>query len=458
MLDRSVPTSFIVKNQVPGFVREKHDKFISFLETYYEYMDQDQGINDYIRNVLSFLDPDKTTEYLLLNFFDELKNIPKSLAVDKRFLAKHIYDLYDAKGTESSIETLFRILFDEDVSVIYPKNNILIASDGRWNQEVFITVESVYGSLPVGENIEVPLIIRNQYGDYAISSHRVEFVLGLFRVYFSATQSVRLHESSYVLRYDSDNLKIFSGLLKKSPSRINVVSGGKFWQRGTILQIPGSISNTVCRVINTRDDGVLANVEILEYGHGHSENQTITTSPYPSKPAGSTTDISYQNNVYTISITDYVDYSMVVDGVTSGVTENSYYSQDYASDLYSGSPVISTSYITTSTVSGNTGDLTMQDWLDSRTVLTYEYSLIGRPIGDWNGEYGKLSTASIRLQDNYYYQLYSYAIKNTRCINRWKNAIELIHPAGLKYFGEFIKTYETDESIQYVADTTITIT
>jgi len=66
--------------------------------------------------------------------------------------------------------------------------------------------------------------------------------------------------------------------------------------------------------------------------------------------------------------------------------------------------------------------------------------LIGKPKGDWNTERGKISTNSIRMQDNYFFQLFSYAIKTSRCINRWKPAIELVHPAGLKYFGEFVSS------------------
>ncbi len=457
MLDRSIPTSFTVKNQVPGFVREKHEKFVSFLETYYDYLDQDQGINDYIRNVLGFLDPDQTTEYLLLNFFDELKSIPKTFLSDKRFLAKHIYDLYDAKGTISSIETLFRILFNEEVSVIYPKNSILIASDGRWNQDVFVTVESAYGDLPLGNSLSIEIIIRNKYGDFKIIAKRIEFELGLFRIYFSVTNPVKLDEVSYILRFDESGQKLFSGLLRKSPARLKIVSGGKYWQRGTVLKIPGSVSNTICKVINTDAAGALIDVEILEYGYGHSENQTISTSPFPSKPAAYPTEITYANNLYTISITDYVDYSMSVEISSSGLTATSYHNQDYTSEFYFGSIATTTAITNTSTATGDSTDYTIQEWLDSRTILNYEYDLIARPLGQWNGDFGKISTPAIKLQDNYYYQMYSYAIQNTKCINRWKNAIELIHPAGLKYFGEFIKSYTFDTVFDYESETTITI-
>lgn len=458
MLDYSIPTNYVVKNQVPGFVRQNHEKFVQFLEAYYEYLDQDQNINDYIRNVISYLDPDKTTEYLLLNFFDELKNFPKTFEVDKRFIAKHIYDLFHAKGTESSIETLFRILFDEKVSVVYPKNNILIASDGRWVQDVFITVQGVINSLPVGKNLDINLIIRNSFGDFTIAAKTIELVDDLYRIYFSGTTPVKLNSDTYVLRLDSAGSKLFSGILKKSPSVLEVVDPGKFWTIGSIVTIKGTIDNTICRVINTSTDGngSLVRLQIIKYGYGHSEDQIIVTSPYPNKPLGSNIDISYQDNSYTIDITDYVDYSMEVNGITSGPTPDSYYSEIYTNEVYTGSPILSTSYTTGGTESNVPSDLSIKDWLDSKTILRYKYDLIGRPTGDWAGDHGKVSNSSIRIQDNYYYQLYSYAIKNTKCINRWKKVIELIHPAGLKYFGEFIKSTDVDVS-SHQAQTTITI-
>lgn len=455
MLDYSIPTNYVVKNQVPGFVRQNHDKFVQFLEAYYEYLDQDQNINDYIRNVISYLDPDKTTEYLLLNFFDELKNFPKTFSVDKRFIAKHIYDLFHAKGTASSIETLFRILFDEQVSVIYPKNNILIASDGRWVQDVFITVQGVINELPVGKNLDINLIIRNSFGDFTIAAKTIELVDGLYRIYFSGTTTVKLNTDTYVLRFDSSGNKLFSGTLTKSPSVLEVVDPGKFWTIGSIVTIKGSTDNTICRVINTETDGGLVRLQIIKYGHGHTENQIIVTSPYPNKPAGSKIDFSYSDNTYTIGITDYVDYSMSVNGITSGPTPDSYFAETYVNEVYTGSTIITTSYTSGSTTTDVSSDLSIKDWLDSRTVLRYKYDLIGRPTGDWAGDHGKVSNSSIRIQDNYYYQLYSYAIKNTKCINRWKKVIELIHPAGLKYFGEFIKSTEIDASI-HQAQTTIT--
>jgi hypothetical protein len=51
---------------------------------------------------------------------------------------------------------------------------------------------------------------------------------------------------------------------------------------------------------------------------------------------------------------------------------------------------------------------------------------------------GRLSTNKV-LQDNHYYQNYSYVLKTEMVINRYRDAIKrLIHPAGLGFFGQVL--------------------
>src|SRR5690606_31273579 len=63
-----------------------------------------------------------------------------NLLVDDRLLLKNIKDFYKAKGTEESIQLLFRILYNELIEFEYPGKYILRASDGRWLVEKSISV------------------------------------------------------------------------------------------------------------------------------------------------------------------------------------------------------------------------------------------------------------------------------------------------------------------------------
>ena len=46
-----------------------------------------------------------------------------------------------------------------------------------------------------------------------------------------------------------------------------------------------------------------------------------------------------------------------------------------------------------------------------------------------------------RLQDNFFYQVYSYVIRSKTALQTYKQFVnDLLHPAGTKMFGEFTQT------------------
>ena len=146
-------TSLLVNRQVPEFVREEYPLFITFLEAYYEYLETKQGtqINDLTTKAkdLKYLsDVDSSIEDFESNFFNSYATlIPKDVEVDKAFLIKNILPLYLAKGSESAFKLLFRMLFNDEVDIILPKNNVLRASDGKWTIDNVLRIETDIRSL-----------------------------------------------------------------------------------------------------------------------------------------------------------------------------------------------------------------------------------------------------------------------------------------------------------------------
>jgi len=46
-----------------------------------------------------------------------------------------------------------------------------------------------------------------------------------------------------------------------------------------------------------------------------------------------------------------------------------------------------------------------------------------------------------RLQDNFFYQVYSYVIRSETALQKYKQVVnDLLHPAGTKLFGEFTQS------------------
>lgn len=155
-------TSILVNQQVPEFIREEYPIFIQFLKAYYEFLEQEQfdvttglslknNLTTQLKDIRNVVDVDKSIEQFEDNFFNTfLTLVPKETQVDKEFLVKNILPLYLAKGADESFKLLFNLLYGEDVEITFPKDNILRASDGKWEIENSIQIESDVRSVYIG--------------------------------------------------------------------------------------------------------------------------------------------------------------------------------------------------------------------------------------------------------------------------------------------------------------------
>lgn len=135
-------TSLLVNRQVPEFVRDEYPKFISFLEAYYEFLEQTTGVTKKSKELRYITDVDESLDEFEKQFFNTfLPFIPRDVAIDKELLIKNILPLYLSKGSEKSFRLLFRMLFGEEITIDVPSRQILKASDGKWTVENFLRVE-----------------------------------------------------------------------------------------------------------------------------------------------------------------------------------------------------------------------------------------------------------------------------------------------------------------------------
>jgi hypothetical protein len=86
-----------------------------------------------------------------INFFNTYASlVPRDVAVDKSSLIKNVLPLYLSTGSEASFKLLYRFMFGQELQVIYPKNNVLRASDGKWEIENTLKVSSNFYSYYTG--------------------------------------------------------------------------------------------------------------------------------------------------------------------------------------------------------------------------------------------------------------------------------------------------------------------
>lgn len=136
--------SGLISSQLPDFIRADHPKFKRFVELYYEWLEQNNpsGVSNTAGNTIyhamgiaDYRDIDETPDEFVRYFKQELlPYFPENTALDLKKILKSAREFYSEKGSEESLKWLFRALFNEDVEVNYPKDQILKTSDGKWKK------------------------------------------------------------------------------------------------------------------------------------------------------------------------------------------------------------------------------------------------------------------------------------------------------------------------------------
>lgn len=163
-------TSILINRQVPEFVRDEYPLFITFLEAYYEFLEQKQTgqLNDLTqqaKNLKYLSDVDASIDQFESSFFNTYASLlPRSAEVDKEFLIKNVLPLYLSKGNEAAFKLLFRLLFNDEVTIIQPKNNVLRASDGKWTIDNVLRIETDIRSVYEGTGTNTEFILAQTVG------------------------------------------------------------------------------------------------------------------------------------------------------------------------------------------------------------------------------------------------------------------------------------------------------
>ena len=151
-----------------------------------------------IQDLLNFRDPDKVISNFLTKFRNEfLSTLPETLytSIDKRNLIKNIKSLYRTKGTDRGHALFFKLLFGLESETIYPRENMLRVSDGKWDtQKILRALASAGDTLDLvgrtitGETSGATAIIEDvnklQIGSNEVSEFILneDTILGTFQI------------------------------------------------------------------------------------------------------------------------------------------------------------------------------------------------------------------------------------------------------------------------------------
>lgn len=439
----------IVRDQFPDFVREDYPLFVSFVEAYYKWLDEQSA-----GKIEAVADLDTTPEQFVEYFKRQLDafGIFNSVEPFNPLYLQRIKDIYNSKGSEQALVNILRLTKNAETQISYPGEYVLRASDGKWYQESFIVVEQVYGSLP--ESV-LECFVRYGETDVRLEISRLEQISTTeTRIYFKLRYNFVVTQNQLVFVYGENNDVLYAGKILRIPVSLSIINGGKNWQLGQVIVLPGTVSDTVARVSEVTAQGEILAVDILQYGYAHSENQTFIVSPYPNKPVGTTYDITTtQTSVnpvkyqHTLSLNDYVDgVTDIVQGVATGVMSSSYFLQNYVQSSYVGGVVFENVTTEVGIEEDINTSITLEQWLESRATVTYQFGTTVTQRGRWLDESSIISNESIKLQDNLYYQQFSYDIQSDASPESYIEIARSLNPAGSKLF----TTYNLSETLEIV--------
>lgn len=446
--------STVIAEQFPEFVQSEYPVFIEFVKAYYRWLETQRPVR-----YDDLVDIDNTASEFVKYFrqrLDVYGLMTDAVPFDTRYI-KNIKEIYASKGSEEALIYLLRVIKKAETEIQYPSEQILRASDGRWQQEQFITIQSSFGTIP---SSIVDFYINYEYSTVRIPVTRFDVVASnALRLYYDNTSSIAISVGTTIQIRNSAGMVEYAGKVVKSPASISVTSGGSNWQLGQVIIIPGTQKNTIARVSEIDKDGAITRVEIIEYGYSHTEFQTLVVSPYPVKPLGTAYNISSDiigvspiAYHHTLTVDDYTDgISESTSGIMSGVAGDSYFLENYVQRDYNGGIVFEVVSTQTPTEESEFSDLTLEQWLASRATLVLNYSEKVSLKGTWLDDRGQISNEYIRLQDNFFYQQFSYVIDSSENPTSYIELAKNIHPTGLKLFTNY--SLDSTLTLDIVADT-----
>ena len=263
--------STLVASQLPEFIQSDFTTFKTFLEAYYEFLEQDQNAQELLQNSRSYSDIDRTIDSFIEYFLKQYSNdIPRDVLYNKKALVKNIQDLYVNRGNEKSYKLLFRILFNKDVEVFYPFTQVLKTSDGKWIQRSSFFMRTLVGSGTTVVNNNV--IVESSTSKYPvlIKSRKLAFSVAgassiIHEYFFDNSKNIPI-EVGNIIEYEG-----FKGEVVGAPVSATVTSPGTGFKVGDILPLTsGQGSSAKLKVTKVNSTGGILNVQFINFGIGYT--------------------------------------------------------------------------------------------------------------------------------------------------------------------------------------------
>lgn len=427
--------STLVSSQLPEFVQNDYTTFVTFLEAYYEFLEQDQAPQEVIQNIRSYADIDRSIDSFIQYFINQYcAKIPNSVLYDKKALVKNLRALYDSKGSEKSYRLLFQILYNKNIDIQYPYNQVLKASDGKWVQRTsfFMLTLSGSGTDVLNKN----LFIKSPSTLYPITlSSRSAAIISTgtlnntHEYFYDGSKNIPINVGD-IIEYNN-----FKGVVIGVPVSAEIINPGSGFKVGDILPLTSGLGNSArLKVTKVSATGGILNVRFINYGVGYETDFYNFFTSSVSVP--SSTTFSFTGG--TAAIADYTGGFIEQGTITKQDYAVSYFAEDYQGIL------LNTFYTSTVPSTGSSSGAAAASGSPSDAAIYIRIGSSTRYPGYYATTDGFLSD-TIYLEDQDYYQPFSYVIKVDEQLKDYKQAVlDLLHPVGTKLLGELSLSTEID--------------
>lgn len=235
---------------------------------------------------------DKFADYLK---FELYQSIPNEISGDKLLLTKKIRDFYQSKSQESSYRFLFKSLFNQEIEILYPGQDIIRVSDGKFVKTKVLRAaitgnifdflfKTVRGStsLALANVVDIKLV-------YVSSVQVAEMTLSLVSGTFSEGETI----------YDISDPTLTTTLYGMI-SGFNINNPGTGYASGDILQINGDGQGALVTISSVSETSIDA-LKINSHGQGYRLNTYATVNNTGTNGTGLIVKVTGIDNTYTVT-------------------------------------------------------------------------------------------------------------------------------------------------------------
>ena len=263
-------TPEFVYNRLPNDVHVSSPNFVKFMQDYQRY-NLDSGVNFVLNNykdLLYQLAYNKSYEERILKSFGIDVDIVETSNIHGELLYKLMTEFLETRGTRTSFEILFKIMFNKNVEIEYIKDKLFIPSSGTFQRTKLILITGTY---PIDFNTSIRGLRSNNIVN--IEEFTPYYINGS-RYYIIKCNNIK---ENFI---NGEPLEVISNYGKVTEVHVpllkfNINNGGSLYKKGDVIKINNGKNDHF--IINSVEKGIISSIDIVDGGINYKIGEHIKT-------------------------------------------------------------------------------------------------------------------------------------------------------------------------------------